>query len=280
VGARVGVVSRFNAWSPGEHPFRIPLTGAGLEYVPLRLGSLDLSHLPDRLDAVLWRVSENLYPPCRPLIEALAIKYRMINSRRCTTLCSDKWATYQHLKSVGLPTLTTRLLVPDNVIPALGTPRTVVKPCFGAGGRGIRALSPGSMFTAEEAYIAQPELTSDPATHVRVLVCDGEAVSAIHRIPATSAAGALPINNLDSGGHSSPADPGPVAELAVAAARAVDGFLVGVDLVPDGDGYTVLEINSVPGLEGANTHASANVYALAAQAIGRRLRQAAPASAR
>jgi hypothetical protein len=36
----------------------------------------------------------------------------------------------------------------------------------------------------------------------------------------------------------------------------------------------------VPGLKGANTHAGANVYALAAQAIGRHLREAAATPAR
>nr|WP_296071363.1 ATP-grasp domain-containing protein [uncultured Actinoplanes sp.] len=269
---RVGVISRFDAWAQGEHPFRTPLTDAGLEYVPIRLGSVQADRLPDDVDAVLWRVSENLYPPCRPLIEALSERYRLINPGRCIELCSDKWATYRHLRSVGLPTVPTRLLVPDNLIPALGTPRTVVKPCFGAGGRGIRAVTPGSMFTADEAYLAQPEITSDPRTHVRVLVCDGEAIAAIHRIPATRVAGALPINNLDSGGRSAPADLAPVAELAVAAANAVDGFLVGVDLVPAAGGYEVLEINSSPGLEGANLHARADVYAVAAEALGRRLR--------
>src|SRR6185436_2667789 len=119
-----------------------------------------------------------------------------------------------------------------------------------------------------EAYLAQPEITSDPATHVRVLVCDGEPVVAIHRVADGPSGDPFPVNNLDSGGRSLPAPLGPVAGIAVAAAKAVDGFLVGVDLVPDDrDGYAVLEINSTPGLRGANQHARADVHTVAARAM-------------
>jgi glutathione synthase/RimK-type ligase-like ATP-grasp enzyme len=38
--------------------------------------------------------------------------------------------------------------------------------------------------------------------------------------------------------------PDEAAELALAAARAVGGDLVGVDLLPHGDGWVVLELNA------------------------------------
>jgi glutathione synthase/RimK-type ligase-like ATP-grasp enzyme len=297
---RIGVVSRFDAWTPSEHPFRGPLTQAGLEYVPIRLGAIQLrsnvgeepsveltndpdaiqeEHGPPRVDAILWRVSENLFLPCRGLLYALARKHVIVNSLQCITRCSDKWATHDCLNSSGLPTVPAQLLLPDNRIPYLGTARTVVKPCFGAGGRGIRTMTPGELFVSDEACIAQPEITSDPSSHVRVLVCDGSAVAAIHRIPGRHPRGGgdLLVNNVDAGGSPTPADLGPVAEIAVASASAVGGLLVGVDLVPDTNyGYAVLEVNSSPGLEGVNRHSPANVYHLAAHAIRRAVQGVAP----
>jgi glutathione synthase/RimK-type ligase-like ATP-grasp enzyme len=300
VSARIGVISRFDAWTTSVHPFRKPLIRAGLEYVPIRLGDIQLTSEPGNkatlqasghadivedaedpfhVDGILWRVSENLYLPCRGLIYTLAHKYRIINSPQCIARCSDKWTTHDHLNASGLPTVRTQLLLPDSRVPYLGTPRTVVKPCFGAGGRGVRAMTPGEPFTMGEAYIAQPEIVSDPNTHVRVLVCDGSAVAAIHRTLAIEqrSSSELPVNNLDAGGRSAPADLEPVAEIATAAAEAVGGLLVGVDLVPDGDGeYMVLEVNSSPGLEGANRHSPTDVYDLASRAICRALVGASP----
>ncbi|WP_443053332.1 ATP-grasp domain-containing protein [Streptomyces sp. NBC_00273] len=188
------------------------------------------------------------------------------------TRCSDKWATHENLNLSGLPTVPTQLLLPDNLIPDLGTMRTVVKPCFGAGGRGIRLMIPGEPFISNEPYIAQPEITSDPRSYVRVLVCDGSAVAAIHRNPPNKSreGGNLRVNNLESGGESEPANLKPVAEIAVAAAEVLEGTVVGVDLVPGLNGsYEILEINSSPGLEGVNRHSPMNVYSVAARAVRR-----------
>jgi ribosomal protein S6--L-glutamate ligase len=133
-------------------------------------------------------------------------------------------------------------------------------------------MTPGELFISDEAYIAQPEITSDPRSHVRVLVCDGSAVAAIHRTPGNKPRGprCLSVNNLEAGGTSAPANLEPAAEIAVAAANAVDGLVVGVDLVPDlNGGYAVLEVNASPGLEGVNRHSLTNVYYVAARAIRR-----------
>ncbi|WP_164842437.1 ATP-grasp domain-containing protein [Actinoplanes solisilvae] len=286
---RVGVVSRFNAWSADDHPFRSPLKRLGIDYVPIRLGDIQLSTrsggrpeltvsnstnsssgglaFPD-VDAVLWRVSENLFPRCYALAAALAERVPVVNPFFCLRNCSDKWLTHRLLEAVGLPTVPTQLVLPDNVVPDFGTPMTIVKPAQGAGGRGVRAESPGSSFESDEAYIAQPELYSDPARHVRVLVCGGRAVAAIHRTPADPATGPFAVNNLDAGGIETIAKIDPVADIAVAAADAVQGIMVGVDLVLDeNDEYLILEVNSSPGLEGVNRSSEADIYQLAAEAV-------------
>jgi ribosomal protein S6--L-glutamate ligase len=286
---RVGVVSRFNAWNAGDHPFRSPLIGQGIDYVPIRLGDIQLSSragkqpelkvldsanssggglaFPD-VDAVLWRVSENLFPRCYALAATLAERVPIINTFFCLKHCSDKWLTHRLLEAAGLPAVPTQLILPDNLVPDFGTAMTIVKPTQGAGGRGVRTELPGSSFETDEAYIAQPELSSDPARHVRVLVCGGRAVAAIHRTPANPVIGPFAVNNLDAGGNETAAKIGPVAEIAVAAADAVQGIMVGVDLVLDeNDDYLILEVNSSPGLEGVNRSSEADIYQLAAQTV-------------
>ena len=290
---RVGVVSRFNAWAPEEHPFRSAFQHAGLEYVPLRLGDIRLRAStkagttldilpridganPDELDvdAVLWRVSENHFLRCRSLIQVLAERCEVINSLDCMDLCGDKWRTQEEMARRGLPTVPTQLLLPDSVVPDMGTERTVIKPSFGAGGRGIRAVNPGQSVELDEAYIAQPEIEFSASRHVRVLVCGGTPLVAIHRIPRAGrgAADEVAVNNLSAGGTAAPAALSPVADIAAAAAQAVGGLFVGVDLVPDeGRGHLILEVNSSPGLEGVNAHSAANVYHLVANEIVHRL---------
>ena len=73
-----------------------------------------------------------------------------------------------------------------------------------------------------------------------MIVSDGEVVGAVERV---SAPGEW-RTNVALGGTRRPAEPPPAAcELAVHAAAAVGGDLVGVDLLPDTNGWRVIEIN-------------------------------------
>lgn len=286
----VGVVSKFDRWAPKLHPFRIALERAGLRYVPIALGQIHLTVSPEKgielslrgangrgyvgpkgsdIDVMLWRVSENYYFQCSGLLERISQNHRLVNSITCMKRCSNKWSTYETLASCGLPIVRTQAILPDSPVPELGTKRTIIKPCFGAGGRGVRAVRPGLKIDFSEPYIAQPELASDSDEHVRVLVCGGTPVVAMRRISErASSSREMRINNLDAGGKSIGAPLSPVYEIAAAASRAVGGMLVGVDLVPDQhSGFAILEVNSSPGLEGANQHSARSVYDLAVEAV-------------
>lgn len=282
------VVSNFSRWRPEAHPFRIALEKAGLGYMPVPLEKIAVKATSQNgvelsipgldvqdccgveVDCILWRISENDYLQCASLLKRISQSYPLVNSISCLERCSNKWQTYVTLASVGLPIVTTQVILPGSLVPDLGTKNTIIKPCFGAGGRGIRALQPGLHIEFDEPHIAQPELSSDSDEHVRVLVCGGKPVVAIRRISAMtfSADGKVKINNLDAGGLSVGAPLSEVYEIAAAASRAVGGSVVGVDLIPGpGPGFSILEVNSTPGLEGANRHSVRCVYDLAVEAI-------------
>lgn len=227
------------------------------------------------LAGILWRVSENIWSASRDLIEALEPSHRMINSAACIRVCSDKWLTYLALTAAGIPTVATRLVLPGAPAPRMGTDMTVIKPAVGAGGRDVRAIRPGEVTNGTELLVAQPLLAAPAHTHVRVLVCGGQPVAAIHRVPPSeSPTDSLTVNNIDVGGTPVPADLAPVADLAEIAATTVDGHIVSVELVPDMDGkMSVLEVNSAPGLDGIGSVSAVNCYETVAKAVVKMLNE-------
>ena len=132
--------------------------------------------------------------------------------------------------------------------------RLVIKPLFGSQGQGVRRLEPGSAFPLpmdehiDGLYYLQHYIDSgEGAWHDhRVFVVNGRAVGAMVRH------GSSWINNVAQGGRCEPLPPvGEVAELALAAARAVDIDYCGVDIIRDRHGrLLVLEVNSIPAWKG------------------------------
>jgi glutathione synthase/RimK-type ligase-like ATP-grasp enzyme len=54
------------------------------------------------------------------------------------------------------------------------------------------------------------------------------------------------VHNVAQGGRGTPQAPTPaIAQVAEQAARALEMDYAGVDLIPDGDGFSVLEVNGV-----------------------------------
>jgi RimK family alpha-L-glutamate ligase len=146
----------------------------------------------------------------------------------------------------------------------------VLKPLFGAQGRGLLRLSdPGLLPPAEAVagvYYLQRFIPPAEATFrdCRVLVSDGRAVAAMLREHESW------ITNVHQGARcvAIPAE-GEVAQLAVAAAKAVVAFHAGVDLIRGVDGlWQVLEVNSMPAWKGLQTVTSFRIAScLAADAL-------------
>jgi len=163
----------------------------------------------------------------------------------------DKLLTARALRLAGLPHPHTTLL--SAALPA-AVPELplVLKPRFGSWGRDVERCSTADELDAalvrlqqkrwfrEHGALAQ-ELVDPRGWDLRLVVAGGQVVGAACRI----ARGDEWRTNAALGAQVEPVDPPPIARaLALAAARATHGDLVGVDLLPTPNGgFLVLELN-------------------------------------
>jgi tetrahydromethanopterin:alpha-L-glutamate ligase len=130
----------------------------------------------------------------------------------------------------------------------------VIKPLFGSQGQGVRLLVPGAPLPVPMAehvdglyYLQHYVDSGEGAWHDhRVFIINGHAVGAMIRH------GSSWVNNVAQGGRCEPLSAsGEIADLALAAARAVDIDYCGVDIIRDREGrLSVLEVNSIPAWKG------------------------------
>jgi ribosomal protein S6--L-glutamate ligase len=171
----------------------------------------------------------------------------------------DKVVTTQRLRDAGVPILATVVLreaaQTDAAVQALGGLPVVVKRRVGSQGRGVwRAdtLTAARAAVAElteggDIALIQPLVVTEPVRDLRVLVIGGEPAAACWRTAATGEFRA----NLHRGGRvEAAALTERTADLARQAARATELPVCGVDLLPVGADFAVLEVNASPGLEG------------------------------
>lgn len=139
----------------------------------------------------------------------------------------------------------------------------VVKPLFGSQGMGVRKLDHQSRFPVpmeqyvEGLYYLQSYIDSgEGAWHdFRVFVINGKAVAAMARH------GSSWLNNVALGARCEPMPiEDEIAELAIAAANAVDIDYCGVDIIRDAEGRLfVLEVNSIPAWKGLQAVCERNI---------------------
>jgi RimK family alpha-L-glutamate ligase len=130
----------------------------------------------------------------------------------------------------------------------------VIKPLFGSQGQGVRRLVHGSPFPVpmeehvDGLYYLQSYIDSGEGCwhDHRVFVINGRVAGAMVRH------GSSWVNNVAQGGRCELLPPdGQIAELALAAAHAVDIDYCGVDIIRDRQGRLyVLEVNSIPAWKG------------------------------
>jgi RimK family alpha-L-glutamate ligase len=184
----------------------------------------------------------------------------------------DKLLTARTLRLAGLPHPHTTLL---NAASPAAVPELplVLKPRFGSWGREVERCS-----TAEELYAAlvrlqgkawfrehgvlAQELVEPRGWDLRVVVAGGRVVGAARRIARTGEW----RTNAALGAFVEPVDPPPLARaLALAAARAARVDLAGVDLLPTGNGFVVLELNGA--VDFRPLYGSGDVFADAVAAL-------------
>jgi RimK family alpha-L-glutamate ligase len=162
----------------------------------------------------------------------------------------DKLLTARALRLAGLPHPHSTLLSPSlpAAVPELPV---VLKPRFGSWGRDVeRCTTPEELDAAlvrlqrkpwfcEHGALAQ-ELVEPRGWDLRLVVAGGRIVGAACRIAQKGEW----RTNAALGAQVAPVEPPPLARaLALAAAEATRADLVGVDLLPTGNGFVVLELN-------------------------------------
>jgi RimK family alpha-L-glutamate ligase len=174
----------------------------------------------------------------------------VLNRPTALVAAHDKLLTARALRLAGLPHPHTWLIAEGMPAPAPELP-LVLKPRFGSWGRDVvlcrtapdldEALEHAALlgWFREHGALAQ-ELVQPLGWDLRVVVAGGRVVGAARRIAAPGEW----RTNVALGGRSEPVAPPPLARaLALSAAAAIRGDLVGVDLMPTRSGYVISEVN-------------------------------------
>lgn len=196
---------------------------------------------------------------------------KVMNDARAIERCVDKSMTSFLIAQAGLPTPRTFVSERREAMQALidaAPGDTVLKPLFGAQGKGIRKIGPREALPEPERvggvyYLQEFVAAAAPAGTYqdwRVFVVGARAEAAMIRRSQRW------ITNIHQGAVGEAALPSPeIAAMAVRATAAVGADYAGVDLIEDAQGrFAVLEVNSMPawkGLERATGLRIANLLA-------------------
>lgn len=211
-----------------------------LRHGDVALGRLDVLPTLDGVEPGLWALDR---------LAALGVT--VLNGRRTLVAAHDKLATANALFDARVPHPRTVHVAPWLELPELVAP-LVLKPRFGSWGHDVvrcdteeeidaalAELRERPWFAATGA-IAQ-KLVSPRGYDLRVVVAAGRVVGAVKRVAASGEW----RTNVALGARREPTHPPAAAcAIAIAAAAAIGGDLVGVDLLPADLGtWVVLEVN-------------------------------------
>jgi ribosomal protein S6--L-glutamate ligase len=223
---------------------------AGVEVNPAPLAGFDAAVVrtipAGSLEQVIFRMD---------LLHAAVLRgMPVLNPPRAVETCVDKYLTNVRLEAAGLPTPPTHIAQrADDALAAfdrLGRD-VVIKPVFGAEGRGMQRISDRELawrtFRVLEQtgqLIYQQMFIPHPGYDFRALVVAGVVKAAMQRNAANDWR-----TNVAQGGTTKCVElSSKEAELAVRAAEAVGCPVAGVDLLPGPNGALyVIEVNAVPG---------------------------------
>ena len=228
------------------------------------IGRLDVSEGLDGIETGLWELAR---------LEGAGV--RVLNRPRTLVAAHDKLATSRALGDAGVPhPRTAHVTSPSDNVPF--EPPVVVKPRFGSWGqdvvlchdaaalrRHLAAMAERPWFASHGALVQ--ELVPPKGHDVRVIVAGSSVVGAIRRVAPPGEW----RTNVALGAVREPVEPSNEAcELAIRAAAAVEGDLVGVDLLPGHDGeHVVIEINGAVEFNAAYSLHGADVFGRTLEAV-------------
>lgn len=233
-------------------------------------------------DTVLGRLDvlptlDGVEPGLFELLRAERRGFRVLNPAAVLLTTHDKLRTARLLEHAGLAHPRAVHVGANGALPRLAFP-VVVKPRFGSWGKDVvRCRTAGELARCLQQVRSRPwfrrhgalvqELVQPRGYDLRVIVAGGRAVGAIERVAAPGEW----RTNISLGGSKRPCVPSPAAAaLAVAAAEAARAALVGVDLLPVGSGYTILELNGAVEFDAEYSYPGCDVYAEIVDAFGPR----------
>lgn len=204
------------------------------------IGRLDVSEQLDGIEVGLWELAR---------LEGAGV--RVLNRPRALVAAHDKLATSRALAAAGIPHPRTQHVTAPTSLVAIESP-VVVKPRFGSWGREVALCEDAAALRRHLARIAHrrwfkshgaivQELVPPQGEDLRLLVAGDTVVGAVRRIAPPGEW----RTNVALGATRHPVKPArETCELAVAAARGIEGDLVGVDLLPaPAGGHVVIEVN-------------------------------------
>ena len=248
----------------GLRPTILSMTQCGFDVAPGAPG-LSFPALEGRLPGAIFvrlipgGTTEQITARLGFLHAARAAGVRVVNDARAIEVCVDKSMTTFALAHAGLPTPRTAVFERRDMAQAAFDRMAgdaVLKPLFGAQGKGLIRLAPGDALPEPDAvggvYYLQEFVASrgsriaGGAHDWRVFVLDGRPIGAMIRRSEGW------ITNIFQGAAGEPAaTDGEAAALAVKAAAAVGADYAGVDLIESEDGrFLILEVNSMPAWKG------------------------------
>jgi len=197
------------------------------------------------------------------------MKVKVVNPSHVIELCGDKLATNAALAIAGVPTPKTGVAFDTaaalELIEEFGYP-VVMKPPVGSWGRLLSKINDRDAAEAvlehkevlggyqHHVYYIQ-ELIQKPERDIRAFVIGGECIGAIYRSSAHW------VTNTARGAKASKCEVTPeIAELSIAAANAVRGEIVAIDLLEDpARGLLVNEINHTMEFKNSVTTTGVNI---------------------
>ncbi|QFU08308.1 Ribosomal protein S6 modification protein [Rhodobacteraceae bacterium THAF1] len=243
----------------------------------------DGKRLP-RYDAVIPRIGASITPYGTAIVRQFeTIGTYVLNSSAGITSSRDKLHAHQVLarQKIGMPVTAFASSPKDtaNLMNIVGTTPLIVKLLESSQGKGVvlaetkkAAESVISAFRGLKAnFLVQQFVKEANGEDIRCIVMGGRVEAAIKR---TAAAGEF-RSNLHMGGSASAVKITKTErDTAIRAAKAFGLGLAGVDLLRSDDGPKVLEVNSSPGLEGAETASGKNITGALYEMIEKRVRPA------
>jgi RimK family alpha-L-glutamate ligase len=249
---------------PGVRILEPPDAARMLGEGDVAVGRLDVAETLDGIETGLWELAR---------LEAAGV--RVLNRPRTLVAAHDKLATSRALWDAGVAhPRTTHVTAPSDTVPF--DPPVVVKPRFGSWGldvvlcqdaaalrRHLVAIADRPWFASHGALVQ--ELVPPRGHDVRLVVAGGCVVGAIRRVAPPGEW----RTNVALGAIREPVEPAAEAcELAIRTAAAVEGDLVGVDLLPGADGgFVVIEVNGAVEFNHAYSLQGADVFRRTIEAL-------------